>query len=187
MDEPVKTIEYKNHTINIYYEENPESPREWDNLCEIHYSHKRYIIGDVGYSTGQKCIEAVKDMEKNGDLVFPLYMYEHGGITISLTPYSCPWDSGQVGFVVAPRLKFLKEYGKKIFTKKLKEKALKMAQAEVNTFDTYLRGDVYGYKIVKDDEVVDSCYGYYGDDTEEVIKEAKSVIDQITTEIAVEV
>ena len=28
-----------------------------------------------------------------------LYMYQHGGIAVSLSPFGCPWDSGCCGFV----------------------------------------------------------------------------------------
>ena len=30
-------------------------------------------------------------------LMLPLYLYDHSGITMNTTGFSCPWDSGQVG------------------------------------------------------------------------------------------
>ena len=66
----------------------------------------------------------------------------------------------------------LKEFGKKNFTKALKDNALEIAKSEVETLDKYLRGDIYGYDI-NDGE--DSCWGYYGID--EAIVEAKGIID----------
>ena len=36
-------------------------------------------------------------------VILPLYLYDHSGITISTGPFSCPWDSGQVGWIKAPK------------------------------------------------------------------------------------
>lgn len=66
----------------------------------------------------------------------------------------------------------LKEFSAKRFTKSLKNKALIIAQGEVETYDQFLRGEVYGYKI---DNNGDSCWGFYGQ--EECLEEAKSTVD----------
>ena len=172
--EPVQTIQYKNHIIEIHYDMHPESPREWDNITELHCSHKRYTLGDkqFNYPTGQDCIDVANKAMKQGDVVLPLYMYDHSGITISLNPFSCPWDSGQVGFVIIRKEKLLQEFGYKKFTQALKDKALKLAQGEVDTYDKYLRNEVYGYVI---DDHGDSCWGYY--DIEDAVSEAKGIVE----------
>lgn len=172
----VETIQYKNRDIEIHYDDNAESPREWDNITEFHCSHKRYTTGDknFNYRHGQDCIDVAKQAKKQGDIVLPLYLYDHSGITISLSPFSCPWDSGQVGFVIIRREKMLKEFGYKKFTKSLKDKAHKIAQGEVETYDKYLRNEVYGFVV---DDYKDSCWGFY--DIEECIEEAKEMVDWI--------
>jgi hypothetical protein len=178
MTEAVETIEYKNHRISILPDDCNDSPRSWDNIAEFHCCHRRYSLGDknFNYSSGSDCITAAQEAEKQGDIVLPLYLYDHSGITISLSPFSCPWDSGQVGFVIIRREKMLQEFGAKKFTKSLKAKALKIAQGEVETYDQFLRGDVYGYQI---DEDGDSCWGFYGQ--EECLSEAKSIVDSLET------
>ena len=177
--EPVKTINYKKHIINVFHDENPDSPRNDDNICEFHCAHRRYSLGDDGfnYKSGEDCVEAARQAQKQGDIVLPLYLYDHSGITISLSPFSCPWDSGQVGYVIIPRKKVLSEYSAKIFTKSLKEQALKIAQNEVANYDKYLKGEIYGYQI---DEDGDSCWGYYGIDF--CINDAKSTVDYIVNQ-----
>jgi len=45
MNEAVTTQKYKNHIINIYYDQNPESPLEWDNLGQFICFHKSYNLG----------------------------------------------------------------------------------------------------------------------------------------------
>lgn len=170
----VETEQYKGHTIEIKQDENPESPRNWDNMCVFHIAHRNYNFGDKNYSDRESIIEAQQEAIRNGDIVLPLYMYDHSGITISLTPFSCPWDSCQVGFVQVPRKKIMKEFGKKIFTKQLKEKALKFAEGEVQALDTYLTGEIVGY-VVDDND--DSCWGYYT--IEDAMSEAKLAVDWI--------
>ena len=175
MSYPVAESEtYKGHTIEIQYEENPISPREWDNICVFHIAHKNYNFGDENYNDRESIHKAEAEAKRNGDIVLPLYMYDHSGITISLSPFSCPWDSGQVGFVQVPRQKMIEEFGNKIFTSKLKKGALKTAKNEVEEMDRYVRGEVYGYVIDDGDE---SCWGYYG--KEYAIEEAKGVVDYI--------
>jgi len=172
-----ETETYKDHEIEIKYDMYSENPREWDNICIIHIGHTRYSFGDEHYTDRQSIDDAFHEAEKAGDIVLPLYMYEHGGVTISLTPFSCPWDSGQVGFVKVPREKMIEEFGKKIFTKKLKKRALEIAKAEVETLDSYIRGDVYGYVI---DDDGDACWGYYS--IEDAMQEAKGIVDRIVEE-----
>jgi len=79
-------------------------------------------------------------------VILPLYLYDHSGISMSTGSFGDPWDSGQVGFIYVSRETILKEWGNgsKILTKKLKERAIKYLEGEVETYDDYLRGNVYG-------------------------------------------
>lgn len=44
-------------------------------------------------------------------IILPLFLYDHSGITISTGPFSCPWDSGQVGWIYAEKKKLIEETG----------------------------------------------------------------------------
>ena len=44
-------------------------------------------------------------------VILPLYLYDHGGITMSTGAFSCSWDSGQVGWIYAEKKKFIEETG----------------------------------------------------------------------------
>ena len=176
MSETAETIKYKGHTIKIKYDtECGFSPRDNDNICVFHIAHSRYAFGDKHYNDRESIDEAEREALRNGDIVLPLYMYDHSGVTISLAPFSCPWDSGQVGFVQVPRKKMIEEFGGKIFTQRLKKIALKHAQGEVQEMDSYLTGEVYGYDI---DDGDDSCWGFIGD-IKYCIEEAKGAVDCI--------
>lgn len=167
----VETIEHNGHTIEIWGDEYPFNPREeYDHFATMVCFHKRYNLGDKkhGYNENHynswQSLEA--DIYKNEKPVvcYSLYMYEHSGITISLNQFSCPWDSGQIGFIFVSREKALKEYGVKRITKKIKEKIIDNIKAEVEEYDSYLRGEVYGFTIYnKQGDQLDSCGGFLGD------------------------
>jgi len=108
--------------------------------------------------------------------ILPVFMYDHSGITIRTHPFSCGWDSGQVGIIFLE--KEVCEKNQIPFTD-----AEKILKQEVKELDQYLTGDVWYYMIYKtndeefdgqildhedtlpdDREVVDSCGGYYGYD-----------------------
>lgn len=90
----------------------------------------------------------------------PLWLYDHGGITIScgdrVYPYNDRWDSGLVGWIAYARQK---EDGED-----WRERAFDRMRAEVEEYDHYLQGEVYGFTLYENGEETDSVWGYYGDD-----------------------
>ena len=98
--------------------------------------------------------------------ILPLYLYDHSGITMNTGGFSCPWDSGQVGWIYATKEAVQNEYGCKELTPDIREKAERLLQGEVEYYDHYIRGDCYGFQLYKDDEEIDSCWGFIGDPTD---------------------
>jgi hypothetical protein len=186
MNTPYQTKEYKGYTINILFDEYPDSPREWDNLGIMQCFHKKYDLGDK-HIIDSKDYNSWNEMEHdliknfNAVVILPIYMYDHSGVTISTTPFSCPWDSGRLGLIFVTRDALLKKYNMKKLSKKVLETAKKELEAEVKIYDQYLRGDVYGFKIEDlDGNEIDSGWGLYGDESvENIIDEAKKEIDEI--------
>jgi hypothetical protein len=121
--------------------------------------HRNYDLGDKhtynhnDYDSWEEMGKAIIKNE-NVAVILPLYLYDHGGITMSTGPFDCPWDSGQVGFIYITRDKILSEYGGKKVTKELKESVTQYLINEVETYDQYLTGDVYDYEIEVASEMV---------------------------------
>ena len=91
----------------------------------------------------------------------PLYLYDHSGITISTSPFSCKWDSGQIGFVYISKEQARNIHGKKSCA----EKALKALDGVVKTYDQHLTGDVWFVTITDaEGEYLECIGGYYGYD-----------------------
>ena len=185
MDYTVDEKRIKNFLIEIFPDDNPDDPREWDNLGKMICFHGRYSLGDDHDYDSEVCTswdEMEYDIIKREKAVsiFPLFLYDHSGITMNTSGFSCPWDSGQVGFIVAPRETVLREMGWKRITKQRREQIEKILLAEVKTYDQYLTGDVYGFVVSKVDEEdnkehYDSCWGFYGE--EYCMEEAESIVE----------
>lgn len=171
MSNIAKTIQIDDRvSILIKYDTDSESPASWDNLGQITYNARsRYVLGTEGVSNDR--FDEIERKVMSGEYIgIPVYAYVHGGSTIRAArsnPFTCQWDSGRSGWAYCTKDAALQEYGNKIVTKAVREKALKCLISEVETFDMYLRGEVYGFEVVVDGEVVDSCWGIYGLDEAE--------------------
>jgi len=175
----MESIKYKNHTINIVDDECPESPREWDNLGKMICFHSRYDLGDkhdINHDDYDGWDAMEKHLAKEYDgVILPLYLYDHSGITMNTTGFSCNWDSGQLGFICVSKESIRKWHSWKNITKKRLDTISKYLVNEVGTYDKYLTGEVYGFEV-KDNkgDIVDSCYGFYN--KEDAINDAKGCI-----------
>lgn len=165
------------YRYEILPDDSPESPREWDNLGTMICFHRRYNLGDKHNFDNPSDFRKFSKNNRKIGIVLPLYLYDHGGITMNTTGFGCPWDSGQVGWIYISKEKMRSEYGYKRISKKLIERVRQYLINEVGTYDQYLMGDVYGFRITKDDEEVDSCWGYYGLD--ECRSEVESIIQHL--------
>lgn len=185
----METIEHKGYTIKIQQDESPSNPiTNWDGNAKYALFHNRYDLHNdtdldpKDYSGWEEFKRAL--VRKYRPLaILPVYMYDHSGQTIRTTPFSCKWDSGQLGFVFVNK-ETLKEWGYK--SRKGYEKVAGQTleddlRSNVQLYDDYIAGNVWGFEVVNsedEDDVLDSCWGYYGDaGKEQAIEEAKSFID----------
>lgn len=166
--ENVKSFEHKGLKIDIWHDQDPIDPREWDNIGTMVCFHGRYTLGDKHEFRDPEHFEEFLIEEKDNIFYLPLYMYEHGGITMKTTPFSCGWDSGQVGYIYMTKKKAEEECLKDPF---------KTLEHEVKQYDHYIMGNCYGYTIEDNEgEMLDSVGGYIGYE-EVAIEQAKSLAD----------
>ena len=155
-------LQVGNLTVRLEQDTDAESPRDWDNLGTMVCWHRNYRLGDKhSFATPEDFLES--DEYKDAAVILPLYLYDHSGITIRCAPFSCPWDSGQVGFVYVSKEKARSEFGKRL-TKKRLTQVEKCLRGEVKTYDDYLTGNVWGFVVEDEDgNHIDSCWGFIGD------------------------
>jgi hypothetical protein len=191
------TIEYNGGNIVIWYDEDPPNPRlDWDNFGTMFCLHRSYTLGDFhkrqnAYST-LRHPELARFREPgefdewwwengSGGVILPLYLYDHSGITISTKPFSCQWDSGQVGYIFATRATIYKDYGYKRVTKQRLQKVIKHLETEVEVYDQYLTGGFVGFTATLG-EHEEQVGGY--DDADYAVQEAKDLIDGLKEKVA---
>jgi hypothetical protein len=159
--------------VEISEDQDIESPRTFENFSKMICYCNKYQLGDENpkcypdeylyqvmcdrelFVNSKSLPDEIKleDIHKyiNKHFYFlPLYLYDHSGISISTRPFSCPWDSRQIGFIYAPRGCFDGPEGFEIL------------EEEVKVYNQYLNGEVY-YYVVKDQEgdILDFCGGFY--------------------------
>lgn len=132
---------------SIRRDDDPLNPRdEIDHLCVMMCWHRNCVLGDRcsmqgGWPQGFRRKEFLLK-ELGPGVVKPLYLYEHSDMTISLSPFGDPFDSGQVGWIYCSYKKAEKEFGK-LSKRKLDVKIAELMQREVEEYDQYLTGDVW--------------------------------------------
>lgn len=112
-------------------------------------------------------------------VMMPVSIYDHSGVSIWLGSPTCMWDSGQVGFMYLTKKDALRELGN-CTEENWKERAMKCMEAEMEVYNCYMSGDVYGFVIEDEDgNEIDSCWGYFGDEAvEDQNKENRALIDK---------
>lgn len=153
-----QTQQYKGCTIRIEQDQDAKSPRTWSNLGTMACIHRRYSLGDQQFQTTQALVASIPP----GAIRLPLYLYDHSGLSMQTRPYSCPWDSGQVGWIWVSRQAVLKEYGWKVLTAKRRAQVEAYLVGEVKAYDAYLQGNAYGYVAEgPQGEDIGSCWGFF--------------------------
>jgi len=191
----METIEYKGMIIKVEVDYDPLDPRQWDNLGIMVCNHRHYALGDKhnydlsDYNSWKEVEGAIRKNE-DAAVMYPLYLYDHTGLQIKIGSFygllpqgHAEYDSGQVGFIFVSKQTIRREYGVKRISKKLLEKVANILRSEVEVYDYYISGEVYGFKAVTPDgKEIDSCWGYYGDPETQMIPEAKASIDDYINE-----
>ena len=184
----IDEVSYKGYRIKTYQDDEPDNPRDWDNLGKIFYGHKHYVLGEVDVRKEFEDCYSWDDVEKriielyDPLVILPLYLYDHSVLRIKIGDFydsQLPqgyayFDTGMVGFVIAEKDKVRKEYKVKRISKKLREQVKQILEDEIDVFDKYLSGQVYAYSI-EDTDI--ACSGFY--DYDEMVKYAKEEVDGI--------
>lgn len=160
--------------LKIMPDPDPMNPREWDNETIMVCWHRHYTLGDKHQFSSPK--ELRQFLAKTITIHRPLYMIDHSGLCINMTGFAdCDpqgRDWGQLGVIMATEslIEEFKDLSRKEYTSKI----LDIFNQEIETYNDYLQGNVWGYQIMsvcptcgQEDEIIDSCWGFYGLDPKE--------------------
>lgn len=185
-------------------------PGEEDDYSDQYYEyevtvcgekHTRHIDADTSYSedsiAGEMAdeldiCEKMQLLEATGEIVtLPISMYEHSGITLWLGSkwdhYDAQWDCSSIGFAYVEKSTANKEGmldpGEE-YDHDWRKWAYAMMEGEMETYDQFVRGEVYGYMIEDEngeeasDALLCGCWGFFGDEgKEDMLEAAKADID----------
>lgn len=172
--------QYKGYTIELERESTYDSPRDWDNLGTMVCFHNRYNLGDKhDFESPEELTKFLDDQARTGSGIdLPLYLYDHSGITISTKPFNDQWDSGKIGYIYVTDEQIKDEYDDeyRLDPQAAYAKARKVLEQEVETYDTYLQGDIWHmHTTTPNGDSLTDCGEFYGQD--EALREAKADID----------
>lgn len=179
----VETTEIDGFNVQIWVDEEPMNPRqEFEPITTMTCWHRRYALGDDHkYSDLNALLRSLAGIEDENteysitDLLNKvrekdyeiklLSLYDHSGITISTSgeyPFNDRFDSMLVGVIYVDKQSVIEHTGST--EDNWREQAIKEIDSDVDVYDAYIRGDVYGFTVEKDGEEFDSCGGFYGSD-----------------------
>ena len=137
--------------------------------------HRRYAFGDpkanpiIPAESATGWADHDDALDRAGCVWLPIFMYDHGsqhlftGPALRSTCQHWQWDGGRVGYTYVTREQIRQNFGVQRVTKKTIAKVLGILNSEVEVYNQFINGDVYGFSI--DDAMgnpVDSSWGYYG-------------------------
>jgi hypothetical protein len=192
----LQKVENETGSIVIWADNDTESPREWDNLGTFVTWQNRYISPDE-HNYGEPrdfLVDIVREAETSYTdefleekatmsrlfeiaekhyIILPVYVYEHSGRVFDTHPFSCRWDSGQVGYIYVSKEKVRKEYGVKVIGKHVRESVGRILNGEVKTYEKWAEGGVWGFTFESyiEDNVEGSCGGFYSENVKETVRE----------------
>lgn len=141
LEQPVYLIEtYRGMEIKAMQDLNPEDPRECDGFGNMICFHKRYQLGDEHNMTVE---EAKEGTRREDTIARPIYMLDHSGITIGTSPFGCPWDSGQVGWIYATHDEIKRDLGVSEITPGIEAQVVRMLESIIKEYDYFVRGDIW--------------------------------------------
>lgn len=203
--------QYAGYVVDVMTDDDAMNPRkEFDNVGKMVCDHRRYDLGDttlsedsghdIGDFKNRAHIERFYQIHKHAAVFKWLYLYDHSGLRIKIGSFHgllpqghAEFDSGCIGFIYCTREQVEKEWNGDL------TKAEKYLAGEVDTYDDYLSGNVYGYNVKRlpdqetideeydgdEDEALDaadevgSSWGYYGYDHKKsgLLEAAESDVD----------
>lgn len=209
--EAVKTIEKAGLVLKLYHDTTAPNPRtEWDNIGTMICFSREHNLGDEHIFKSR--VDVLRYIRDTGAVYLPVYhsYYRHYGEMTTDTAemvrqklklaeidldaddaddqLADVWDERQVGVILVTSSDIVEEYGKD--TAENRNLALECLKGEIETYNTFLAGEIYGYVIERPDAcdscshvqavTIDSCWGFYGMDDAE--QEAMAALESAAKE-----
>lgn len=172
--ETIKTEELNGvvYSVEITPDQDYEAPCDFENGYAAFFSNStrnygslgtKYTMDDYarrGLTLSRAKVRMRQDLGGNAWRLFNVRAYIHSGVAFSLSTagqFSDAFDSG-LGGVLAINLEAMGWAG----TDNNDAKAAAAAGGIVEEMNQWVQGDVYGYRVLRDGEEIDSLWGLWG-------------------------
>jgi hypothetical protein len=155
-------------TCRVSLDEPTENPlTDWDTDGFIGIWHRGGNTGNCADRFPRPADILVFADENKDDIfdVVPIYCYEHGNVVYSTAPFSCPFDSGQVGIAVFTNEQaqsWRRTAGDAVDD--IRGRIRGYLDGLLRDFTAWANGEVYYYEVEIDGEHYESCGGFIGSD-----------------------
>lgn len=167
--EALQKIKKGKYIVEVLHDDSPANPRHYGDNSRLILFHKRYDIGDQheykhsDYTNWDDMKEDIIKKEQPG-MILPVYMYDHGSVSLSTRIFNDRWDSAQVGFAII-------EWSR--FRDMTADEGKHSIETELEDYSNYLNGECYMYRISEEQVCnlgcphhyfIDAGSGYYNED-----------------------
>lgn len=167
MSDTVEQFVHGDCTVRIVRDDMAECPLNedyWHHGINFFLSHNNYLF-TFAESFSDLMVEIEDEFEDTVTLeqvleyvrvrygavsVLPVYMYSHGSDSVSTVPFGCHWDSGLLGIAWIDGAHGATDGEAYI-------------RGAVDAWNSWMRGEVYGYIVTDSAGGEESCWGFVGD------------------------
>ena len=170
-------------------DKDPQSPDTWGNTdLFLVYHHRQFTVNREGFEPEDvyRAFKGSTGFIFDNYWIFTVYAYIHSGVSLSLSPQGNRFDVSSTGFILVEKETGVLSIGTKPVMV-TKDEATKYAEGLIETWNTYLSGDVWGFQVVEDVSCshcghVDkehhySYSGFYGEHNDELIADMLNHIE----------
>lgn len=163
----IKTLRLGSILISLRFDSDATSPRRaQDCFGHILFPHREYCLSDPGEEHTFPTLEYFKRWRRSNRRVIalPLILFRLGYQMPQLRIAQSNQEAE--GWLYVTAKEFRKAFGLGV---QAREYAERLLNAELEEYNSYLAGDVYGYTVHKlnsdgqDVKCLDSCWGYVGE------------------------
>lgn len=137
--------------VLVDYDEFPMNPLEYEDVVRIVcLNHRRYNVGHEQVDMDE--VEELRQRLLGGEMAGyrPVYMYDHSGIALSTSPFSCQWDSGLIGWAYVTKDAAI-EVGFDPDSAEGRHAVGRLIEEVVKRYGHYVAGDAWYIRVVDED------------------------------------
>lgn len=166
--------------VGVVYDTYPESPREWSTLGTMNISGSwgsieeeefdyEEVMENYGLTIGKSAREDIEKLmakaREHNNIILPVSVYDHSMQHFYVGFPTQRWDNYITGFIWAKEEDIKENFMVDEVTDKELDHTETILKGEIETFNQYANGEVYGFRTYDDEgNDDDSCYGFYGDE-----------------------